>query len=148
MISKELQKNDTSELNTTYSIFIESIDDLFHSTLCDINELSSADIVSLDGAFMELFSSVVNKSNVLIRALNDLFYDFNELAQQGTNIEEFKMDQIHILSVFKALQSAIINEDFIVLNDLLEHELKVTLVKWKKEMVPSIKKLNINQILS
>lgn len=47
--------------------------------------------------------------------------------------------QIHLLSTIRAIQSAQSMEDYIVLTDLLEYELKDNLTQWKILIIPAIK---------
>lgn len=48
--------------------------------------------------------------------------------------------KIHLLSVMKAIETAHNSQDYIMLSDLLEYELKDNLTKWKILVMPTISK--------
>lgn len=63
----------------------------------------------------------------------------NNKLDIGLTIKEL---EVHLLFVIKAINIAFKKDDFVMLEDLLEHELIDNLTQWKIQALPKIKKLN------
>ncbi|MBT6325291.1 MAG: hypothetical protein HOJ35_04940 [Bdellovibrionales bacterium] len=81
---------------------------------------------------IELFIQGINNTNKFIK-IN--LQDNERYKQDLYNIK------IHLLSIMKGIESAKNNNDYIMLNDLLEYELADNLTQWKLKILPRLKKI-------
>lgn len=83
--------------------------------------------------------------NKIIDGVDTFIQSMNYLVENIEDNEDFKENlplqelQIHLLSVLKAIHTAFKKEDWIMLTDLLEYELKDNLTQWKILIIPNIK---------
>jgi hypothetical protein len=121
-------------------------DDLFNCILKlvdkvqrDIDAFCSKETSELKENDLGQVGQIVSQCSILLKTVHELATDIVIETQNDLFLRDFKSTQIHMLSIFKALQNALNSSDLIVLNDLLEYELKDTLRSWKHSLIPSIK---------
>lgn len=91
-----------------------------------------------DDIAMVQLSTVIEAVDLFIKTINHACSQIldQEDIDEGLPIKEL---QIHLLSVIKAIHSANQKEDYIMLTDLLEYELKDNLTQWKILILPILK---------
>lgn len=108
---------------------IKHIDDLCQGI---INRISKIDFNS-DQAYHGTLSEVIAGVGVLIKSTSFIVRKLNAKELPIKNL------QIHLLSVLKAIETAHNSKDVVMLEDLLEFELKDNLTKWKILVTPILK---------
>lgn len=96
-----------------------------------INQNSLAKIIDA----VDLFIQSSNYLSVKLISDNDDIADYIPLKEL----------QIHLLSIIKAIRSAYSKEDYIMLADLLEYELRDNLTQWKILILPILRQFAQNQ---
>ncbi len=115
--------DDLSQLLDKILVKISVCADLLENDQNDIAQIKLTKIIEAIDIFIQGISYSIKKLDIQ-----------NELPQKEL--------QIHLLSVLKAIYNAQTKEDFIVLTDLLEYELKDNLTQWKILILPAIKNTN------
>ena len=135
---QEMISNNHEELNQ--SLIIETLNltgDILSDIIHQINETTEFDperSVLLNQRLISLTSSItqfIELSTLLSRALTKKF---------GKILPDIKNSHIHLLFVLKGIVQANGKLDFIVLEDLIKHELKDNLTQWKINYLPNLKK--------
>jgi hypothetical protein len=80
---------------------------------------------------------IVDAVNIFVQAIT---YALKNVTDKQELIDTLPIRElkIHLLSVMKAIETAHNSEDYIMLSDLLEYELKDNLTKWKILVMPTI----------
>lgn len=128
---------------------ISKTQDIKKELLLDIQELLDQVLEQIKITCFHLkedeFGYSLSKLAKIIDAIDLLLQSMNHLVQElKSNIDftytPLKELQIHLLSVLRAISNAKSSEDYIMLTDLLEYELKDNLTQWKIIILPILKK--------
>ena len=87
------------------------------------------------------FSELIDMLDVFIQIVSDI-YRVLKRQQLANNfcVKTVQALEVHMLFILKALVAARDRKDFVMLMDLLEHELIENIIQWKIRVVPELKK--------
>lgn len=114
-------------------IFLRSIETNIDTSIECFNSDNTEDGELYLNKVMNCISSFIKLSSILCRETFSLNPTFD-----STSIKNL---QIHLLSLIKGIQFALKSSDMIMLNDLLEYELKDNLSQWRISTIPTLKVL-------
>jgi hypothetical protein len=146
--AEKIQEIPLSEINisTQHEILMESLNsfqtniDLLHEKIKLTTSFLKNDQFELaETMLIDMTDSIHNFINLVSIIHKNLIIDSDKRMQSGQTIKQL---EIHLLSVFKGIFYAQQKRDYVILMDLLEHELKDNLTQWKILAIPQIKKLN------
>lgn len=80
---------------------------------------------------MNCISSFIRLTSILSRETKSINVGYDNIS--------IKNLQIHLLSLTKGIKQALIAEDDLMLNDLMEYELKDNLSQWNISIVPQLR---------
>jgi hypothetical protein len=115
----------------TLKLSISAIDKIC-KTLSNCSELSFKELTYRLSVSVELIDLTIKN---IIQAHAD-FGTSNSISYPS-GFDFYKL-KIHLLSLFKAINTAIKTQDHVMLSDLLEYELKDNIMQWKIYVIPSI----------
>ena len=81
---------------------------------------------------IELFILGINNINQFIK---------QNMSENDKYNQDLYNVKIHLLSIMKGIEGAKNNNDYFMLNDLLEYELTDNLTQWKLKILPRLKKI-------
>ena len=113
---------------------IEHIEDLSQSIINKISEMDLKD----EKAYNSELAGIIAGVEILIRSTSFIVRKFQDKDLLLGELP-IKNLQIHLLSVLKAIETAHNSKDIVMLEDLLEFELKDNLTKWKILVTPALK---------
>lgn len=92
-----------------------------------------------DEKYIIKVSSIIHAVDTFIKSISFITQNMND---RGVNFHSlpFKQLHIHLLSIMKAINTAQNTQDYIMLADLLEYELKDNLTQWKILIMPTLRK--------
>ena len=88
----------------------------------------------------------IQKVSTIIQAVDTFVQSISFIVKNAEDFDNdyhalpFKQLHIHLLSVMKAINTAQNTQDYIMLADLLEYELKDNLTQWKILIMPTLRK--------
>lgn len=140
---RPIESNDYIQIsfNSTQNIIADVLNDLTGLTdkvLNKIQQTAEEFKTDNDQTAMLQLSTIIDAVDLFIKTVN---YTYSTLSDKE-DLEELlpiKELQIHLLSIIKAIHSANQKSDYIMLTDLLEHELKDNLTQWKILVLPILK---------
>ncbi len=95
--------------------------------------------ISISGNHQQIIK-IVDAIELFIQGINNINKVINSFVQDN---DKYKQDlyniKMHLLSIMKGIESAKNNNDYIMLNDLLEYELTDNLTQWKLKILPQLK---------
>jgi len=92
-----------------------------------------------DDIYINKIASIIQAVDTFIQSISFITENMND---RGVNFHSlpFKQLHIHLLSIMKAINTAQNTQDYIMLADLLEYELKDNLTQWKILIMPTLRK--------
>lgn len=147
-----LKLTNVSELSlktsSNYEIILETIQTM-PKYINNINEKVMLTVMLYQKGQMSLGDSlledIIENLDVFIQLISQihqaLVVGCHSRLDNKTTIKDL---EIHLLSVLKAIIRAKQVEDYVMLTDLLEYELRANLTQWKISAIPHIKSLNTN----
>ncbi|MBC77347.1 MAG: hypothetical protein CME64_15185 [Halobacteriovoraceae bacterium] len=88
------------------------------------------------------FGQLIDKVSSLIRLFSIVHSECKVYSQDNSSNEAVKAVEIHLLSILKAVKSAYLVQDTVLLADLLEYELQDNLTQWKICVIPMLKRMS------
>ena len=141
---RPIEKNDIIEIN------FQSKDNILYDIVLDLNSLIDKILNKIKQTSSNLksdknedalvsMSVIVDAIDLFIKGINQTISKSN-LQQEEKDFLPIKELQVHLLSVVKAISGAYAKQDYIMLTDLLEYELRDNLTQWKILILPVLKK--------
>ena len=135
----------SNELNSGYAseAMVKEAFDLLPKYINHIQN-SSKDLASRifnEQAYSEDLGPLIDKVSSLIRLFSIVHSEAKLICQDSSSNESVKGIKIHLLSLLKAIKSAYLDQDRILLADLLEYELQDNLTQWKISVIPMLKRM-------
>lgn len=104
-----------------------------------INIDDSINLLNQNESFQDEISKIYDDLSNFISLVSIIFRESIFQTYDNQTNEVLKTLKIHQLSIVKALKSATLSEDKLMLTDLLEYELKDNLTQWKISAIPQLK---------
>lgn len=117
-----------------YLDLIENLEKLSSSITLKITKMDYSSQVVYESDLNQILAGIsvfIQTSTYIVRRLKNRYNQIDD--------SQVKNLQIHLLSVLKGIESAHNMKDLVMLEDLLEFELKDNLTKWKILVIPSLK---------
>ena len=141
---RPIEKNDIIEIN------FQSKDNILYDIVLDLNSLIDKILNKIKQTSTNLksdknedalvnMSVIVDAIDLFIKGINQTISKSN-LQQEEKDFLPIKELQVHLLSIVKAISGAYAKQDYIMLTDLLEYELRDNLTQWKILILPVLKK--------
>lgn len=92
-------------------------------------------------SYSEDLGCLIDKVSSLIRLFAIVHSEAKQICQSSSSNESVKSIKIHLLSILKAIKSAYLEQDLVLLADLLEYELQDNLTQWKISVIPMLKRM-------
>lgn len=134
---RPLSNNDHIKLTLDGNPYLDLIENLEQLSKSITNRISKLDFATKPGYKSDLkqvmagIGVFIQSSSFIVRKLKKRYH-----ALDNSSVKNL---QIHLLSVLKGIESAHNKQDLLMLEDLLEFELKDNLTKWKILVIPSLK---------
>lgn len=141
---RPIEKDDLIEID------FQSKDNILYDIILDLSSLvgkilkkikQTSDNLKCDkneDALVNL-SVIIDAIDLFIKGINQTILKSN-LQQEEKDFLPIKELQVHLLSIVKAISGAYAKQDYIMLTDLLEYELRDNLTQWKILILPVLKK--------
>jgi hypothetical protein len=127
--------------NSSNHVLINMVQDINELTEKILNKIViCTDFLKNDDIQISILhlTKIIEAVEIFIQAINHTYNKTLSKDELGSHLPVKEL-QIHLLSVVKAINSAQLKEDYIMLTDLLEYELKDNLTQWKILILPTLK---------
>lgn len=142
---RPIQESDLIQINFTRSSkhlyeMLKEILTLIDATQEKITAATNIEVNEANnGEFDKCFEKILDAVSIFSQSMQFLINNIDKKEELYAHLP-IKDLRIHLLSVVKGADGAHKQQDYIMLSDLLEYELRDNLTKWKILVIPTIKK--------
>ncbi len=136
------QTDNYSVSSSCHALIIETIE-LLPAYVESLKAFSSTVAHNLESGDKEVdLGLLADKLSAMISTFTVIHKDCKHLSNDAHfGNKAFRGVKIHLLSILKAIQSASLSNDKVMLADLLEYELQDNLTQWKISAIPLLKQM-------